>query len=333
MNSARLLIDTLRFHGGPPRERLVEAWTEAEVTGLQRLVAFEGCSLWLYRRLRQLEVLNRIDTDLADTISATAREETARNMMIEAEAQTLAGIFRDVSLPAVFLKGVARRLSVERYPLADARVTNDVDVLVPGDRAREIWHHLRRLGYEQTSPTKPPRPQHHHLPALWSDRRVGVELHTSYARGISPDLAWQRLYEGGIDVERSGMRFRVPSATELLWSATAHGLLIPDLAFLLVLMFDAAAIWASGVPLDWPEVSRRLAAKEIVDAAAAGAWLSAAAELAGVEPPPALSTYLVPYDLERELALRIAVLRRLEPPSSIRTALIWWTSDRARAGS
>ena len=333
MNSARLLIDTLRFHGGPPPERLAAAWAEAEGTGLERLVAFEGCSLWLYRRLRQLRVLERVDPGLARPVSATAREETARNLLIEAEARTLAVTFEGIGAPAMFLKGVARRLSVERYPLADARVTNDVDVLVPLDRAREVWHHLRRSGYERTSPTKPPRPQHHHLPALWSARRVGVELHTSYARGIAPVVAWQRLYEAGIDVERSGMRFRVPSATELFWSATAHSLLIPDLAFLLVFLFDAAVVWASGVPLDWPEIAHRLADKEIVDATAAGAWLGAAATLAGVEPPPALSGYVMPYDLERALELRLAVLRRMETPGGLRTALAWWTSERARTRS
>lgn len=331
MNSARLLLDTLRFHGGPPPERLVEAWQRAEGVGLRRLVAFEGCSIWLYRRLRQLAVLDRVDPELADWVSAKAHEEMARNLLIDAEAQALGEIFRDLDAPAVFLKGVARRLTADRYPLADARVTNDVDVLVQADRAREVWRALYRLGYERTSPTGPARPQHHHLPALWSWRRVAVEVHTTNARDVAPAEAWRRHYVAGSDVVRGGVHFRVPPATELFWSGTAHGLRHPEIAFLLVLIFDAAVIWASGAPVDWAAITHRLDTKEIVDGAAAGAWLGAAAQLAGVTPAAAIAGRVTPYDLERALAFRLAVLRRLEVPGSLRKAFAWWTSERARA--
>jgi hypothetical protein len=273
----------------------------------------------VYRRLRQLGVLERIDADLAAWVAARAREETARNLLIEAEAQALAEILREMGTPAVFLKGVARRLVADRYPLADARLTNDVDVLVPSAQAREVWHALRKRGYERTSPTKPPRPQHHHLPALWSHRLVGVELHTTYARGVDPDVAWQRYYDTGIAVERSGIRFRVPSATELFWSATAHSLLIPEFAFLLVFFFDAAVIWASGEPLDWLEIARRLDAKEIVDGRRP-AWL-------GRRSWPA-----EPAALTGRGPLRSGVAPRgAAPRSRAGLSVAWWTSDRARA--
>jgi len=331
VNPARLLLDTLRFRGGPPAERLATAWETVEGTALRRLVEFEGCSIWLYRRLRQLGVLDRVDPELTDWVSAKAHEETARNLLIEAEAESLATTFRDLGTPAVFLKGVARRLTVDRYPLADARVTNDVDVLVPVDQARDVWRALCRMGYERTNLRSGPRPEHHHLPALCGWRRVAVEVHTTNAQGVAPAEAWRRHYVAGMDVERAGVRYRVPPATELFWSGTAHGLRHPEIAFLLVLFFDAAVIWASGAPVDWAEIVRRLDAKEIVDRTAAGAWLGAAAELAGVEPPAVLAGLVTRYDLERELGLRLAVLRRVQPPGTLRKALAWWTSERARA--
>lgn len=333
MNSARLLLDTLRFHGGPPADRLVTGWVNAagEGEGLQRLVAFEGCAIWLYRRLRQLNILGEIDPDLAEWVSVKAREEIARNLLIDAEAESLAELFHDLGAPAVFLKGVARRLTVDRYPLADARVTNDVDVLVPADQAWEIWRGLCRHGYERTTLTGPPRPEHHHLPALWSWRRVAVEVHTTNARGVPPAEAWRRHFEAGSDVARGGVQYRVPPATELFWSGTAHGLRHPEIAFLLVLFFDAAVIWASGAPVDWEAIARRLDAKEIVDGVAAGAWLGAAAQLAGVDPPASLAGRLIGYDLERALDLRLAVLRHFQPPGGLRKALAWWTSERARS--
>lgn len=333
MTVVRLFIDTLRFHRAPPTERLAAAWPRADLAGLQRLVAFEGCALWFYRRLRQLDVFDTIDPAFSGWLSARARDETARNLLIETEAFELAAVCQRLDLPLVFLKGVARRLTVDRYPLADARATNDVDVLVPADRARELWYELRRLGYERTTPTGPPRPEHHHLPALWHEWQVGVEVHTTHAQGIAPAESWRRHYELGMDVVRNGRRFRVPSATELVWSGTAHGLRHPEIAFLLVLLFDVAVIWASGAPIDWGEVARRLEAKEIVDGAAAGAWLDAAAQLAGVDPPPELAARIAPYDLERALDLRIAVLRRVNLPPIGRKALSWWTSERARAAS
>jgi hypothetical protein len=333
VTAARLLLDTLRFQGAPPPDRLVAAWADVDLRGLPELITFEGCASWAYRRLRQIGALAQIDADLAEWLSGKAREETARNMLIESEAEALARVFQRLDVPAVFMKGVARRLTVDRYPMADARVTNDVDVLVPAGRAREVWYELRQMGYERTTPLGPPRPEHHHLPALWNERHVGVEIHTTHARAIPPAESWRRHYEQGFEVERGGLRYRVPAATELFWSGTAHGLRHPDIAFLLVLLLDAAAIWASGAAVDWREIARRLDAKEIQDGRAAAAWLGAAAGLAGVSVPSELEGRIVPYDLGRELELRLAVLRRVPVPARWRKMLAWWTSEQARLAS
>jgi hypothetical protein len=330
VHPARLLLDTLRFHRAPPPEQLAAAWAEADVRGLERLVTLEGCAIWLYCRLRQLSALETLDQEFAMWVAAQAREATARNLLIEAEAQSLARLLHELGTPFVFMKGVARRLTVDRYPLADARATSDVDVLVPVARAWEVWHALRQMGYERTTPWMRPRPEHHHLPALWNERQVGVELHTTNAPDVPAAEAWRRHYESGMDVERGGVRYRVPSATELLWSGTAHSVRLPDIAYLLVPLFDAAVIWASGAAVDWVEIRRRLEAGEIVDRVAAGAWLGAAASIAGVDPPAALTGRIAPYDVERALRLRLAVLRHVAVPASLRKAFLWWTSERAR---
>lgn len=333
MTAARLLYDTLRFHGGPPPERLAEAWARADVRGLRSLITFEGCTTWAYRRLRRLAVLEHIDRRLADWLTGQMRDETARNLLIDAETEALAEVLRRLEIPSVFTKGVARRLAAERYPLADARSTNDVDLLVPAARAWDVWNELRRLGYERTKVTKPPRPEHHHLPALYCERRVGVEIHTTHAQGIPPEESWRRLYTHGMDVQRGPLTYRVPSATELFWNGTAHALRIPDIAFLLVRLLDAAVIWASGAAVDWPEVARRLDAKEIVDGVAASAWLGATAALTGAPLPPELAGRSVPYDLARTLELRFMVLRRVSVPPAWRKLLAWWTTEQVRLAS
>ena len=333
MHLARLLLDTLRLRVAPAHEQFALEWARADVRGLAQLVAIEGCTIWLYRRLHQLEALDTIQPEFGRWLVARAREEIARNLLIESEAQALSGHLQEMGVPGVFLKGVARRLAVEHYPFADARVTGDVDVLIPASRARAVWHGLRGLGYERTNPSGPPRPDHHHLPALWSERAVGVELHTTHAQGVPPDESWRRHYTAGMDVERGGQRFRVPSATELLWGGMAHGLLHPEIAFLLAFLFDAAVIWTSNASLDWPEIRRRLDAGEIVDRTAAAAWLGAAVELAGVEPPAELAGRVTSYDLERALRMRLAVLRHVRLPSALRTPFVWWTSEQARKTS
>jgi hypothetical protein len=333
VTTGRLLFDTLRFHGAPPSERLAAAWASADVRGLPRLVALEGCAIWVYRRLRQVGALEQMDRDLADWLASQATDQTARNLLIDAEADALAEIFQRIGVPAVFMKGVARRLLAARFPLADARSTHDVDLIVPAERAWEVWHELRRLGYGRTRLTKPPRPEHHHLPALMGERRVGVEIHTTHAQGIPPAESWRRLHAGASELVRSGRRFSVPSATELFWNGTAHALRIPDVAFILVHLLDTAVIWASGTPLDWGEIVRRLDAKEIVDTAAAASWLRAAADLAGVTPPPELERRLAVYDLPRALELRLAILRRVPLPAAWNKLLIWWSTERARRGS
>jgi len=333
VHPARLLLETLRFRGAPPPQQLASEWVQADVRGLAQLVALEGCAIWLYRRLRQIGVLDEVQTEFGEWVAASAREVTAQNLLIEAEAQSLARIFHELGMPFVFMKGVARRLTVDRYPLADARATSDVDILVPAARAWEVWHALRLMGYERTTPWMRPRPEHHHLPALWNERQVGVELHTTNAPNVPAAEAWRRYYEGGMDVECGGVRVRVPSATELFWSGTAHGLLHPDIAYELVPLFDTAVIWASGAAVDWVEIRRRLDAGEIVDRVAAAAWLGAAASIAGADPPEVLIGRIAPYDVECALRLRLTVLRHVAVPAILQKALLWWTSEQARRTS
>ena len=330
MNSADLLLATLRLGGAPSPDQLRTAWPLADWRGVRRLVQFEGCALWTYRRLRQLDVLAALDAGFASWLGDQARDAAARNLLVDAEADAVARTLHRLGIPGVFMKGAARRLVPDRYPMADARRTSDVDVLVPKPEAWALWYELRRQGYERTNPAKPPRPEHHHLPALMNDRRVGVEIHTTHAQDVEPGESWRRHFDESVPVLRGGITLRVPSATELFWTATAHALLIPDLAFFLVRQLDTALVWASGAAIDWSEVARRLDAKEIVDGRAAAAWLGGARELAGQDLPGPLGGRVDRYDLERELRLRFAVLRRVNVPAGWRKALAWWSSEVAR---
>lgn len=329
--TARLLLDTLRFRRSAPPEVLAAEWSEADGRGLDRLVDFEACASWLYRRLRQLGAVDLLDPGFREWLAEVTWEETARNMMVDAEARAVAELLPEIGVPGVFIKGVARRVSMGRYPQADARMTQDVDVLVPAERAFEVWFELRRRGYRRTKPNPPPRPEHHHLTALMSERLVAVEVHTTVDPRLPAGEAWRRFYESGEDVVRDGVAYRVPPPTELFWSATAHGLLHPDIAFVMIQFLSAAVIWASGAAIDWVEIRRRLETKEILDRVAARAWLSAVAQIVGVTPPSELAGMLEPYDLGRALELRLAVLRHVHLPRHLWKSLAWWSSERAQS--
>ncbi len=309
MHPAELLAHTLRLGGQPAPERLAAQWGEAATTGLARLVDFEGCALWLERRLRQIGASGLTERGFAAWLRQRAHAAAAQNLLIDAQVTRVARLLGEWGVPHLFLKGAARRIAGELYPFADARATYDVDVLVPAGAARRAWDRLRAAGYQPALGPGATPPGHHHLPALWDRSRVAVEVHYSTAPGVPPALAWDRSNLGAGDIGREGVRLRVPSATELLWAGLSHSLRHRANGFRLHFLLDGAAIWASGVPIDWGEIGRRLEAGEGGRRGDAGAWLGAAAWLGGPRPARCGSAAVRDYDVAAAVRRRWTVLR------------------------
>ncbi len=313
VHPAELLLETLRFHGGLEPQRLTAAWAAVKTKGLPRLVEFEGCALWLERRLQQLGAGDLLEPGFRTWLARRARDTAARNLLIDAQVDAVLRVLHSAGVPHVLLKGAARRAVADVLPFADARATVDVDVLVPAALAQQAWDRLRRSGYELAKHPRAIRPGHFHLPPLWDRARVAVELHTSTSPLVSPDEDWRRATTGGCEVERDGLRLRVPSATELVWHGLTHSLRNRSDAFRLRFLLDGAAIWASGAAVDWPEIGRRLDSDEIADRRSATAWLRAVAWLTGAVWPFAITGDLAQLDLALALRWRFAVLRMLRP--------------------
>jgi len=51
-----LLLDTLQLRDGPSTESLRARWAGADTRRLMALVLHEGAEIWLYKRLRQLQI-------------------------------------------------------------------------------------------------------------------------------------------------------------------------------------------------------------------------------------------------------------------------------------
>jgi regulator of extracellular matrix RemA (YlzA/DUF370 family) len=327
----QLLLATLRLGGGAAPERLRAVWRATPTPGLERLVEFEGCALWLYRRLAQIGAAGVGGGPFTAWVARRARDAAARNLLVDTQATDVVRTLTAHDIPHVLLKGVARRAVAQRLPFADARATHDVDVLVPAARAEQAWLRLRAHGYELVGRAGGIRTGHFHLPPLWNASRVAVELHTASGPHVSPAEAWRRATIGGCELARDGVQVRVPAATELLWHGLTHALRHGADTFRLRVLLDGAAILAAGVELDWAEIEQRLGSAEAAPAAVARAWLVAAAELAGTPLPGTLRPGPFRLDLVRALRWRCSVLRLL-PPSARLAGVLAGEGSRLELG-
>jgi len=315
VNTAALLLETLQLGADPDPARLRDAWPDAALGGLLELAAFEGCTLWLYQRLRGPGVLDALSRAFAQSLERAARREAAQNLRVDAETETILRRLETAGVPSVLIKGVARRAASALYPYSDARATSDVDLLVPAADAPGVWRSLAQAGYHSVSshPVPEAEGQPHHLPPLLGPGRVAVEIHTSTSRRVAPEEAWRRSSRDARVLRWSGLDVRVPPPTELLWHSVTHAAREHELyetGFRLRYFQDAAVILAASDGIDWVEIGRRLESSEIEDRDAMLRWLGAAATLGGRTFPNALGRARS-FNLERSLRWRLGVFRWL----------------------
>jgi hypothetical protein len=306
-----LLLETLRLEGERSDDlALSDAWGARGATphGLAGLIDFEGCALWLARRLRQIGADAALESEFGRAMTQLARGIAARNLLIDAETETVLRHVAARDIPCILMKGAARRALVARLPFADARPMLDLDILVPNDAAPELWDYLRAQGYALVHPGRGPRPLHHHLPGVIGPAGVAVEIHTSVAPGVPAGDTWRRLHATATPVQRFGVWTLVPSITELLWDALMHALHNGARGFRLHHLLAATAIVAARDEAALRETRARLArlpSRDMPWPALASAWLDAATWLGGLGngTPPAI--------LQRALHWRLALVRRL----------------------
>ena len=207
MRTADVLFETLVLRSRVPSRQLADSWRTMPARGLAALAAYEGGAIWILRRLREIGAVAVAPSALVAGIAARARSDAALNLLVDAEAARVLRRLDAAGIPCVLIKGVARRAGVGRWPFADARLTRDVDVIVPAAEAQRAWDDLASNGYHRSSEVT--APHHHHLPALIGEGRVGVELHTSLARELPASEAWRRANVGSLEVEWQGVGVRV----------------------------------------------------------------------------------------------------------------------------
>ena len=324
MSLVALLLQTLRLRSGS--DALRRHWNACDPEDLLELVRYEGCELWLHRRLKELEVSfeTPMGQQFSHELGADARRITATNLMIGARADLVVGELSRLGVPHVLLKGTARRLLADRIPLVASRRMVDVDVLVPAPRAREALDGLMAAGYVYQLPLDRTPEGHRHLPPLVARDGVPVELHVSTSAGLPARVAWRRAQSGTRAVNRSGVRVVVPSAMELMWHGVTHSLEAGDSVdgFRMRHFLDAASIITVDERIDWREIERRLHGDEVAPRDLAQRWLNAAGWLAGRPLPRALVGTGGPLPLGRMLNWRRRALVGGVPATAFRERLL-----------
>lgn len=284
------------------------------VDALPDLLAYEGAGIWLFRRLRLLNILDTLPGEFRERLKALAFDAAARGLQVEEEAVSVLHLLAGAGIPVVLIKGVARRALAPRFPYLDARGTNDVDLLLPEDRIQEGQDLLLGRGYHPT-PSLVPGTDHHHLQSLWNDRRVAVELHRSTSARLSPALAWSRATQGGQELEWAGVPVRVAPPRELAWAAVTHALNDSVThGYRLQHFLEVAALAAVPGGVDLSLMMERAGAGEAFDeqsgetysTAVVSRWIDGALQLVATE---ARTGGTVPFDLASLLAWRLTVLR------------------------
>ena len=329
VGAVRVLVETLRPTPRIPQESLAAAWRSVDPSPLLGLIQLERCALWLYRRIRALGLEAAIPPELLAPLRDQATQLAALNILVDAQALELHRWLKARGTPHVFLKGVALRALASQLPYADARTTTDVDVLLPEEQARVVWDAMQREGYTVVRDPSGFRTRHHLFP-LWNASRIVVEIHTSISPWIPAQDMWERTSANSREVTWQGASLPVPSLTDLLWQAVSHAMGDRSLSWHLRYFQDPVVILASGQPIEWDEIAKRLSSGGPSEPERATRWLGTAARLADVPLPAGPLMDTTPCDLTGLLAWRHWVIGHTGGSPRLRQTLL---EEAARAES
>ena len=80
MRAADVLFETLRLRPRLDDAALREAWSLADVRGLDRLANYEHAHAWILRRLRESGAAQFAPQALVDTLARRVRDTEVRNL-------------------------------------------------------------------------------------------------------------------------------------------------------------------------------------------------------------------------------------------------------------
>ncbi|VUX45205.1 conserved hypothetical protein [Candidatus Defluviicoccus seviourii] len=145
----------------------------ADLAALVRVAGHHMVMPALAAALEAQGQLAGLPADFARILRAARHYNRKRNAAYAAALEETCLLLNGIGIEPVLLKG-ANRLVDDLYPDTSYRFLNDLDLLVPADRAAEAHALLRGSGYRAPFPFAPP----HHLPLLEHPLLpIAIELH------------------------------------------------------------------------------------------------------------------------------------------------------------
>lgn len=205
----------------------------------------------LHHRLAELDAARGIPADLRAGWKNTYRRVALRSLAYQRQLMILHDLFEAAGAPYLALKGAY--LAWHAYPEPALRPLRDLDLLVPGDRAMELFRMLLDHGYQRTKDAEGDPQAYlessHHLPPLRDPSgEITIELHShlfhregrrAEVRDPSGDPAY---WDRAIDRSMMGRTLRFPAPEDILVHLIEHAvyghqfdngpLLLSDIAFL-----------------------------------------------------------------------------------------------------
>lgn len=206
----------------------------------------------LHRRLAASGAADNVPAHLRADWADSYNRSALRSLTLQRDLIGLHDLLDETGIPCLALKGAY--LAWHAYPEPGLRPLRDLDLLVPRDRALELFQHLLDRGYMRT-PRYPGDPQaylevSHQLPPLCGPSGANtVEIHTlifhrDERRCDVPDPAKDPAYWArGIERKMAGRVLRFPSPEDIAIHLIEHAvyghqfnngpLLFSDIAYLL----------------------------------------------------------------------------------------------------
>ena len=211
--------------GGPTNDATIrDLVTERlRVPVVNFLAQWERATLVLWRRMTELGVAEQYGG--AGELGNAAAVWEFRQLQLEGKLLRLADVMISANIPMMLLKGGGLAYSV--YEDFTERPMNDIDVLVPRERAEEAWKLVQDHGWrwDPQSYALESYKYHHHLPPLADRSGSGlmVEIHTDpcptgHPFGFTAESLWDR----PLEIEVKGRPLLVPSREDQLLHCCIH---------------------------------------------------------------------------------------------------------------
>jgi hypothetical protein len=175
----------------------------------------------LFPRLRELGLLGRVSSEVAEFLEATHAFSCQRNREIRKELRYVVQILNGAGLTPILLKGAAF-LELDIYEDQGSRYIADIDLLLPFDQVQEAHKLLQDAGFEVDRKDRFGDAKHH-APPLLRPGKVGVELHRSLGgKAVERLLPAEVVIREASPVQSDLGLVRIPTPEHLLTHLILH---------------------------------------------------------------------------------------------------------------